>query len=322
MLQYSKIALLAAATAVSAASTVHAAAYTWNPDASDNIWHNPDNWLIDGEPANSYPSSLSDSYNLGAENSVVINAPGAAGTTTNGSSGSTVTIDDGGVFSTSGANGLRYVRLYVNDGGVLIVSPSTPIRSNVTIAEGGTMVGSGGFSTDSRILRVEGSWQPLDTVNGSNGIAMPRGSVYLTTGQIVLDVFADGVSEHFAIDTNGASQQTLRLYLDGMADGTYVGGTILLQPQGGYVPQVGDSFQLVTVAPPGSGFYEPTLRLGDGSNIILEGYTLDTSRWNTDLDGDGYPDAIVTVVPEPAALSLAAVAGAGLLIRRRRTNGA
>lgn len=299
-----RTALIGFAGLLAAVPATQAATYTWSGDVSSN-WGDADNWTITngaaGDPV--YPSRTSDTVVIPSGKSAIVNVNDAAGTLVTGTGA--IFVTNGGVLTL--ASNPRYATITVEAGGVLNASPTAANRTNITIQLGGKMIGTSGTSTadtGGKILTVGGTWEPRDASGANYAINLPVGRVELTTGQIVLDVFANGVSEYFNV---GDETRASTLNLSGMSGDTYLGGTVLLRPQGGYVPAIGDEFKLVDVVP---GSSQHNLILGDGSNIILEGYTLDTSRWAT--------EHVVTVVPEPAIASLSAVLGAGLLIRRRR----
>ena len=152
---------------------------------------------------------------------------------------------------------------------------------------------------DSKTLTVAGTWYPIgespSTLVFTFGASTVSGHVNLTSGNIVMDLFGDGVNEYFNVNRALGS---CSLSLDGDE-----GGTVTLRPLDGYTPQVGDSYDLWDYVDGN------TVTPGDGTNISLPGYTLDLSQWVS--------DGIVTVIPEPATMGLLA-AGAVALLRRRR----
>lgn len=158
--------------------------------------------------------------------------------------------------------------------------------------------------TDSRSLTVSGEFSPRGTTVDS-GLAFQLGSGIDTTnrngvldqtatGKVLLDVYDNGSNEYFNIV--------------GLTSGTKLtlNGTVELRLQGGYTPLPGHSFDLWDLAD-GS---LAELTLGDGSNVLLPGYTLDTSLWTT--------NGVVTVVPEPASVALLFLGAVPLLLRRQR----
>jgi hypothetical protein len=251
----------------------------WTGDGGDLNWHNAANW----DPGVPTSSSI---ITLGGA-AVEVHAPATYSSPSSTSSG-TINVMNDGVLTPSGANhlGLRYLTLInVNNGGTLTAPSGMAVRSSITIAAGGLVTGTSDIR-DGRTLTVGGTFRPgskvyIITTGGGNS------HVTLTsTGTIQLNVFGDGDNQSFSL-LNGS----LNL----------VQGSIVLAPQGGYVPQVGDSYVLWTRT-------AGTANVGDGSNISMPGFQLDTTKFQA--------EGIVSVVPEPAAMGL--LSGALVLLARRR----
>ncbi len=284
--------ILAAAVAgvlVFAGNESQAATVTWSGAGDGVNWTDDANWSGTG-----FQPTADDIAVVGTGNSVQVNGSANYGSFTTGAG--SIAINSGGTLTASGNTGtsntiVRYIsEIAVNDGGTFNVTYNTVLRGNVTVNSGGVFNGAGSMRNETRTLSVSGLWRVSDNSNGANVFLVNNGStVSLNTGgTIELDLFANNVNESFSLE-NAAGTIDL-------AD-----GTINLVPQGGYTPAEGDTFDLFNVT---AGTFNP----GDGSNVTLAGYTLDTSAYAS--------TGVVTVVPESASLGLLAMGGLGLMRRR------
>ncbi|WP_269537645.1 hypothetical protein [Cerasicoccus fimbriatus] len=268
-------------------SHIHAADIVWDGGGDGTSWSDPINWDTDTVP------TASDFFNP-AGATITVSVTDATYSTLIAPSSGSVVIASGGILTGTGSDFrvIRYVNFTAQNGGEFHVPFDANIRSDVTIDDGGLFTGADHIQ-DAADLLVNGSWSPGDNVDGNNVITFQNASSIIlgATGNITLDIFGNGVNEYFDL---GTSTSTLDLS----------NGSITLLSQG-YTPQLGDQFNLWYM--PAGGTVIP----GDGSNITLSGFTLDTSSFMT--------DGIVTVVPEPRAYAMvfALVVGLGVCLKRR-----
>lgn len=272
----------------------------WDGGGDGSTWGDDLNWGGDTEP------TASDAISIGANTVIVDTSDAVYSTFNSGSAGGTININSGGTLtstSTAGHTTLRYLSsININNGGTLVVDDTASLRFDITVNAGGTFIGADGVQ-DADTLSISGLFRPLDNTNGNNvfalGTSTTRGDLILNTGgTIELDIFGNGVNESFNMfpDTNPGLFSTLDIE----------DGSIDLVIQGAYTPSIGDSFDLWD-DPNG----DSIMNVGDGSNISLSGYSLDTSTFAT--------NGVVTVIPEPGSLLLMVVGSllTGLCLRRR-----
>jgi len=285
---------LSIVTALALTAATHADNITWTGGGDGKTWNDPANWSNDDNAgAPGVPTSADNVSLAGA--TVEIN--GAATYNDGRSGGGIAQVNNGGVLTPTGSSFStlrRWSGINVLSGGTLDAPASAWVRYNINVADGGVMTGTNQVR-DSDTVDVAGLFQPIGTsstnLTYTMGSSTVTGSITLqSTGVMEIDIFGDGVNEFFNLVNAGSNLNT--------AD-----GTINLIPQDGYVPQEGDSFDLWE-----NPAESTNLNIGDGSNIFLAGFALDTSQWVS--------DGVVTVVPEPASLALLALGG--LAICRRR----
>ncbi len=271
----------------------------WNGAGDGTTWGDDANWIGGSAPTGS------DLVQLQGATVTVDTIESYTGFDATGDDG-TLIIENGGEL-TANASGNAFRRIAgvtINSGGKLISADTNNIRSGfITINSGGELRGTDSI-LDQDLLTVDGIFRPMDTIDGNNqfdiGSLTTRGTVVLNPGgTIELDLFGNGVNEGFRLfpDNNPGLKSELDI----------ANGSIDLVLQGGYSPTIGDSFDLWD-DPNG----DSILTLGDGSNITLSGYSLNTSSFAT--------DGVVTVVPEPTSLLLSALGfllvGFGIKFRR------
>jgi hypothetical protein len=308
-----KTSPIVAASAIAAAlllgtNRASADVFTFTAATSD-LWNDPTNWLQEGAATTNLPS-LTDNVDLDGNTVSIANYNAQMNQFASGSGG-TVNIDNGGILTAGHQYVTRYVStINVNDGGQFPMATTWLVRTNVNVNEGGTATGAAGIpQAEGKTFAVNGTFSPRGTTLLASGTSFNVGAssnaaywgkfLLGSTGTVILDLFGNDSNEFFNVA--GITTAT-ELKIDT--------GTIELRPQEGYVPQIGDFFDLWDVTDP-----DPVMNIGDGSNIVLPGYTLDLTQWTS--------DGIVTVsgatgVPEPASLSLLALGTLALLHRRRR----
>lgn len=270
------------------ATQAHAADVIWDGGGDGISWGDDLNWVGDAQP------TASDFFNPDGATITVNTTDATYNTLIVGASGSVV-VADGGILTGTGANFrvIRYIGFTIQSGGEFHVPFDADIRNDVTIDDGGLFTGGDLLQDSGTVLSVNGQWQPGDNIDGNNTIGFSGSSsmVLGSTGTIFLDVYGNGINEFFNMSSAAGT-------LD------IAGGSIMLTAQG-YTPQIGDQFDLWD--DPAGGTIIP----GDGSNISLSGFTLDTSSFMT--------DGIVTVVPEPRAYAMvfALLVGLGVFLKRR-----
>lgn len=283
--------LLLASSSITLLSSAHAVLVVWDGGGDGSTWGDDANWVGGSQPTGADTLQINNT-------TVIVDTPGAAySSNTSASSGLIIVINDGGILTSVNGNfnSLRYMTsLDVNNGGAYIdQNASVTVRTNLTIAEGGLVEGLSSIR-DSRTLSVGGAWRMLGNTSAANFIWSSGATVsLLSTGTIEMDLYGNNSNDAFSL---GNASAVLNLNA----------GNIVLTPQGGYVPQPGDQFDLWNLT-------AGTINPGDGSNITLAGYQLDVSQFAT--------DGIVTIVPEPSTnallAGLAMLVGAAYLRRRQ-----
>ena len=295
-----RLALIALIAVGSGLATLQADTLTWVGPTTGGTWQTAANWQ-NTVPESAVPTAA-DSVIVASGNTVEVNSPDAVLYAFANGSGGTVNINSGGVLTGGHGYTLRYIStVNVNDGGTLPAGTTWDIRCNVSIADGGVVTGTDnlGTYTYGATLSIDGTFSPRGSTSAGAYTIGGGGDAYYgrlrlhSTGTLNLDVFGNGDNEYLSIVSTAAGAE-----LD------LSSGTVALVLQGGYTPQIGDSFNLWDKVA-GDAVVTP----GDGSNISLPGYTLDLSQWAS--------DGIVTIIPEPATLGLLAVGGLALLKRRR-----
>jgi len=279
-------------------ATLASAQVVWDGGGNGSTWGDNLNWIGDVKPTGS------DSVQLDGATVTVDTAESYTGFSATGTNGFIIVNSGGELTANANSNAFRHIDgLTINTGGLVIASPTANIRSGfLMINDGGELTGTNSVF-DADTLTVGGEFRPMDAVDGNNtfriGSATTGGSfIMASTGTLYLDLYGDGVNEDIVIDDRDAIVSDLDLST----------GSIILSTQGGYTPQIGDSYDLWTDLMTGG--VPNNVIPGDGSNISLVGYQLDLSQWAT--------DGVVSVVPEPNAIVLVALVGLSLVYLRRR----
>ncbi len=293
--------LVAMTCVVGSAMAVPAQAIVYTNNNSTGIWNDPLNWDTLVEPISTNSVTL---------DGLTVSVTGSASFSvfTNNVSGYTnggfVNVDNGGVLNGFGNYSLRYVNIAVNSGGTFN-APNDGIRNTITVNAGGAMNGGTGLVQDTKTLTVHGTFSPRGTVPAS-GTSFTLGGTtsgvldVKATGKVILDLYANNSSEFFSVA--GTTSGTKLLFAAGSA--------LELRPQPGYVPQVGDTFDLWNSA---NALADLTTLSNVASSITLVGspYNLDTSAFVS-------TGVVTVVVPEPASLGLLGLSAMMLLRTRPR----
>ncbi len=278
----------------------YSATIVWNGAGDGSTWGDDNNWVGGTRP------SGADSPQLDGATVVVDTAESYTGFEATGPDGQVIVNSGGELTANSSFNALRRISaMTVNTGGRLIADPTVDIRSGtLTINAGGEVTGTDSIF-DGDTLTIGGIFRPMDTIDGNNefriGSPTTGGHVEMAaTGTLYLDLFGDGTNEFFNINDRDAIVSSLDLSV----------GSIVLSPQGGYMPQVGHSYDLWDDAQ--TGMVANDVTPGTGANISLTGYQLDLSLWQT----QGV--VTVTAIPEPSGILVIGFGALALFMGRRR----
>jgi autotransporter-associated beta strand protein len=211
-----------------------------------------------------------------------------------GSSGNGLRKEGDGTLDLAGLN--TYAGLTTNAAGTLLINGSLTGAGGGIFTLAGATLGGSGTTTRNVTIQNGGTLSP----GNSPGI--------FNVGNLSL-----ASNSNFKVEINGVTVGT-------DYDQANVTGTVSLDGANlvlslGYVPSVGDEFVIINndSTDPVGGFF---FGLPDLSTFSLGGFNWEVT-YVGGVDGN---DVVLTVIPEPGALTLALVglAGAALVIRRRR----
>jgi hypothetical protein len=247
-------------------------------------------------------------------NAATINFQGSNGTNLSEASGSTITVDNGGKLENSLAASL-HGSVVLNDGtlsdeGDMSALGGAMLSNNSTLGAFGNMTFSGNITVDD------------STISSSAGVSMGfTGSLTIsnagsvsTTGVITLPATTTVDSGFIqSIDnTKFSNSGTLTIQLSastndplhGASMGLY-GGTLDFILQNAFTPTVGEHFDVFSYLGGNSGLFT-----GVNLPALPGGESWDTSQL--------YTAGVISVVPEPASMTLLVSTAAAVLLRRRR----
>lgn len=292
---------------------------TWTGAGGDGLWNTASNW-----DSFTVPTS-SDNVVIGGTTTVSINSDAEAqrialGTT----AGDNVTLNINSSLAYTDVNGISdwglttsTVIVNVNSGGILSGAGSgTASRidgySSINVFSGGTLQGIDRIR-NSTSINVDGSGVFIPVAdNGTIGAFAANDTVSLNaTNGGIYRMLADGDGSNVSIlwSTSGAG-----------ATGDLVNATFVFDIVDGYIPQVGDSWDISSPISLANG------NIGDGTNVStisadgLWEFEYDLSVWNP-VSSPNRGQIIltgVTAIPEPTTGAMLLGATALLALRRRR----
>ena len=241
------------------------------------------------------------SFNLAGFESRLHTAAGLTTTIVGSSPAGQLTLEGGGIVHVPG--GRTVVPTLLIESGELRVDGTLgddPSRANAVVT-GGVLSGHG---------TVVGAIFTSPTLGGV--IAPGPGVGMLTSHDLVLGNSHTSVPlPVLRLDINGtdaAEHDRLRVTDDFVSLTRFEFDLTV-----GYAAQFGDAFTVIDLLAPGTMIFAPPSNLPEGATFNSGGYSFRI----TYIGGTGN-DVVLTVVPEPAGIALAMLAGVGIMWRRRR----